>query len=178
MTEVDIKNITAQRKGHRSYATKIMNEASQLIAANTPDNRIRMVAISNLLTERSVTIEDFDNQILSALTDDAQIEKEVLDDNDYHMRIQETLIGLLEAVDKLSVVGKEDPGSVKSKFKSDNAKLPKLHLKSFSGDTLQFPEFWESFNSAVHNTSLDTITKFNYLPSLSQGSAAATISGL
>ena len=67
---------------------------------------------------------------------------------------------------------------MKSKFNSDNAKLPKLHLKSFSGDILHFPEFWESFHSVVHNSSLDTITKLNYLRSLLEGSAAATISGL
>ena len=178
MTEIDLKNITARRKGHRSYATKIMNEASQLVEENTPDNRIRMIAITKLLAERCETIEEFDNKILSALTDDAEIEKEVLIGGDYRMRMQESLVVLSEAIEKLSVVEREDTASVKSKFNSDNAKLPKLHLKSFSGDILHFPEFWESFHSAVHNSSLDTITKFNYLRSLLEGAAAATISGL
>ena len=155
-----------------------MNEASQLVEENTPDNRIRMIAITKLLVERCETIEEFDNKILSALTDDAEIEKEVLIGCDYRMRMQESLVVLSEAIGKLSVVEREDTANVKSKFNSDNAKLPKLHLKSFSGDILHFPEFWESFHSAVHNSSLDTITKFNYLRSLLEGSAAATISGL
>ena len=61
----------------------------------------------------------------------------------------------------------------------DDAKLPKVHLKSYSGDVLLFQEFWECYRSAVHdNGHLDKVTKFNYLRSLLQGTAAATISGL
>ena len=104
MTEIDLKNITAGRKGHRLYATKIMNEASQLVEENTPDNRIRMIAITKLLAERCETIEEFDNKILSALTDDAEIEEEVLIGGDYRMRMQENLVVLSEVIEKLSVV--------------------------------------------------------------------------
>ena len=61
----------------------------------------------------------------------------------------------------------------------DRVKLPKLTLRSFSGDMTQWPTFWDSFKSAVHeNTQLVTVDKFNYLKSLLSGTALEAISGL
>ena len=44
----------------------------------------------------------------------------------------------------------------------DRVKLPTLTLRSFSGDITQWPTFWDSFKSAVHeNGQLVPIDKFN-----------------
>ena len=57
---------------------------------------------------------------------------------------------------------------------SKHAKLPRISLKTFSGEPSQWLTFWDSFRSAVHeNTDV-----FNYLKGLLNGSAAATITGL
>ena len=59
------------------------------------------------------------------------------------------------------------------------AKLPKLTLKSFSGDITGWISFWDSYNSAIHqNPDLSDIDKFNYLKSLLEKSAADAIAGL
>ena len=59
------------------------------------------------------------------------------------------------------------------------AKLPRISLKSFSGEPSQWLTFWDSFRSAFHeNTEVQHIDKFNYLKSLLNGSAAATITAL
>ncbi|XP_045206115.2 uncharacterized protein LOC123558301 [Mercenaria mercenaria] len=58
-------------------------------------------------------------------------------------------------------------------------KLPKLDLTSFSGNKLKWPEFWDSFDCAVHgNDKLSDIEKFSYLRSKLVGEAKASISGL
>ena len=60
-----------------------------------------------------------------------------------------------------------------------HAKLPKLELRKFSGDPINWHPFWESFESAIHkNTTLSDVERFQYLKSLLEGSAAETISGL
>ena len=42
--------------------------------------------------------------------------------------------------------------------------LPKLTLPTFSGDSLNWRTFWDSFYAAIHaNPSLSGIQKFNYL---------------
>ena len=52
---------------------------------------------------------------------------------------------------------------------SHKAKLANIHvyLPQFSGNRLKWSSFWDSFNSAVHNSpELSEAEKFNYLHSL------------
>ncbi len=61
---------------------------------------------------------------------------------------------------------------------SVKAKLPKLSLNKFSGNTVDWQAWWDSFNSKVESNSLlSDVDRFNYLESLLHGSAAETISG-
>ena len=61
---------------------------------------------------------------------------------------------------------------------SDYHKLPKLNLPTFSGSTLDWLSFWDSYESAIHrNPSLNEVQKFNYLKSLLYGDASQTIAG-
>ena len=63
--------------------------------------------------------------------------------------------------------------------RSTSVKLPKLELKSFFGDKINWPEFWDSFESTIHrNTTLSDIEKFGYLQSKLGGEAKRAISGL
>ncbi|XP_060552386.1 uncharacterized protein LOC132713726 [Ruditapes philippinarum] len=66
------------------------------------------------------------------------------------------------------------------KDKSTNTvKLPKLDMISFSGNRLQWTEFWDSFRSAIHeNDKLSPIDKFNYLKGKLVGEARSAIAGL
>ena len=51
-------------------------------------------------------------------------------------------------------------------------KLPKLDITTFNGNKLQWVEFWDSFESAVHkNDKLSPIDKFNYLKGRLAGEA-------
>ncbi|GFY55560.1 integrase catalytic domain-containing protein [Trichonephila inaurata madagascariensis] len=56
--------------------------------------------------------------------------------------------------------------------------LPKLSNQKFYGEMSQWLTFWNSFESAIHkNTSLDKISKFNYLKAFLGGSALQTVEG-
>ncbi len=58
-------------------------------------------------------------------------------------------------------------------------KLPKIDIISFSGNRLQWIEFWDSFESAVDkNDKLSPIDKFNYLKGKLSGEARSAIAGL
>ena len=59
------------------------------------------------------------------------------------------------------------------------AKLPKLEIKRFDGRMTEWQAFIDCFDSAVHsNPKLSNIDKINYLKSLVEGPAAASIKGL
>ena len=59
------------------------------------------------------------------------------------------------------------------------AKLPKLEMKRFNGRPTEWQAFINCFDSAVHsNPKLSNKDKMNYLKSLVEGPAAASIKGL
>ena len=60
-----------------------------------------------------------------------------------------------------------------------NVRLPKLELKKFSGKIHEFQEFWDSFESAIHdNESLFKVDKFKYLRSVLEEPAKSLIAGM
>ena len=57
--------------------------------------------------------------------------------------------------------------------------LPKLQLPVFDGNIQQWQEFWDSFNSAIHEQqTLPAVSKFNYLKSVLKESASSAIAGI
>jgi len=53
-----------------------------------------------------------------------------------------------------------------------------LSLPKFRGDVKNWPAFWDSFQSAIHNNNdIPKVDKFNYLNSLLEGPAFKTIQG-
>ena len=57
-------------------------------------------------------------------------------------------------------------------------KLPKLEVKKFSGKIQDWREFWDSFESSIHNNDgLSEVDKFTYLRRLVDEPAKSTISG-
>ena len=61
----------------------------------------------------------------------------------------------------------------------NTVKLPKLELKKFDGNILKWQEFWDAFDSTIHqNNRLQRVDKFNYLRNQLVGSANETVAGL
>ena len=57
-------------------------------------------------------------------------------------------------------------------------KLPKLHLPTFNGNLLGWQEFWDIFDSSIHQRSLSNVVKFSYLKNSLRGEAASAVSGI
>ena len=58
-------------------------------------------------------------------------------------------------------------------------KLPKLELKPFDGNILNWQPFWDSFQSSIDsNSNISPVDKFAYLQSFLSPSASKCISGL
>ena len=57
--------------------------------------------------------------------------------------------------------------------------LPKMNIKSFGGDPLEWLTFWDSFSAAIDkNLELSDVEKMNYLNGMLKGEAVRAISGL
>ena len=57
-------------------------------------------------------------------------------------------------------------------------KLPKLNLPVFDGNILCWQEFWDVFNSSVHEQEVPNVTKFSYLKGSLRSAAVAVIGGI
>ena len=66
--------------------------------------------------------------------------------------------------------------------KSDDVKsavkLPRLIIKEFDGDVLEWNSFIDSFKAAVHESTITDVEKFNYLRGYLKGAALKTVDGL
>ena len=73
---------------------------------------------------------------------------------------------------------REETLSTTSNSSKTGVKLPKLVLKAFDGDALEWKPFIESFEAAVNvNDSLSAVEKFTYLKGYLQGNALQSING-
>ena len=62
---------------------------------------------------------------------------------------------------------------------SGKLRLPKLELKSFDGNMMNWMEFWDSFERNIHlNSSLCDGDKLSYLKASLKGTASHAIAGL
>ena len=60
-----------------------------------------------------------------------------------------------------------------------SVKLPKWDMHTFSSDKMKWSEFWDAFESAVHNKKkMSDVEKFNYLRNKVSGEARSAIQGL
>ena len=174
------RNKINQRKGHRSYVTRVMDNTKELLFRFSESERDRLSGLRVVIVEKMSVLKDLDEDILCGLSEEGEIEIEVVRSSELRADMQE-LIAKIES--KLKIVDVSDrsrSSSVTTATKVQNiTRLPKLSLQSFSGNPLEFQSFWDSFNAAVHNNSrLEDITKFNYLKSFLKGQALAAIHGL
>ena len=114
-------------------------------------------------------------EILNLCGED-EVEKETLQSlkvlEPYHFVMAE-LVSSLEKSDVVSLRPRSSP------LVKNSCKLPKLELPKFSGNPMDWPGFWDQFQTSIHSSSgLNDIGPFNYLKKYLCGSAAACVSGL
>ena len=177
-----LASIQRQRKGHRSYVTRTINNVNDLLPNLTDENRNRLESYRQSLSEKIHVLNALDADIADRITDDKEIEDEIVKASDIKDEIQETIIkidkkfGLTEKRD----IHNESRTSIFNHTESPrHAKLPKLSLRTFGGNPVEWQSFWDGFKAAVHeNNCLEDIAKFNYLKSYLQGEALSSIAGL
>ncbi|XP_073965207.1 uncharacterized protein [Choristoneura fumiferana] len=66
----------------------------------------------------------------------------------------------------------------KSAFQTHHSKLPTLPPPKFSGDILQFHQFWDKFQATIDKRNLDDVDKLSYLMASLEGKALEAVNGL
>ena len=126
------------------------------------------------LVQKLARIKELDSVVLESIEDETQTVAET-EDQDAKSLVIEELIANLEVHLKgdQPAIGAHDGRGVQN-----YAKLPKLEIKHFNGNALDFPSFEQQFEASVGRSDLANITKFSYLKGLLNGEALRCIQGL
>ncbi|XP_044167490.1 uncharacterized protein LOC114973695 [Acropora millepora] len=146
--------------------------------------REKLTALKTLLTEKLETTKRLDETILE-IAKSRELEKEIEDPGEFcehvYSILAKTDLRLEEGkhgVCKQTPVTNQEISNT-GNTESAKVKLPKIELKSFSGNYQEWQGFWDTFQSAVGgNTSIPGIEKFTYLNSCVTSNAESAIPGL
>ena len=164
------------RKGHRAYVTKTLNDLAGELQGGYPDET-QLLIYKTAISEKMERLKGLDDEILETLTEEADIMAEIDGSSQFRSKMQK---GLFQIEKFIKDSGKQDHGdSSHSDHAKNVAKLPKLSIKAFTGNPLEFQSFWDTFSAAVDSqSSFDNVLKFTYLKSYLRGPALSAIEGL
>lgn len=185
------------RGGHRGYLTTIVGHAQQLVTEFSEENWVDAAQLRDSITETLETVRKLDGEIIELLAGDEHsseedIQKEVEDTGKIRADGKRAIKRLEEKLATCSQVSTSssnttgtsaetstNEGSVATNSTAKiRAKLPKLEVKRFKGNVCKWQEFWDSFESSIHqNDCLSDVDKFNYLRGLLEEPAKSCIAG-
>eukprot|EP00794_Sanderia_malayensis_P004439 gene4439-5032_t len=170
------------RNGHKLV---VKNTIAKVYGLLPPAGRVadievqtKLESYKNTLERKRKDIETLDADIINALEKDDDIEKDILDREEFEEEVSETIC----RIQNILKARTESPHRINwesQSRKEAQVKLPKLNMLTFNGDPTQWISFSESFKSSIDgNQNLAKVEKMKYLQGLLSGPAAETIKGL
>ena len=158
------ENLKNQRTGHKAYLKRIINEFKA--------NKVEAATLISIIGEGKTRVSDLTSLIVNSLTDAQVIQTEVTKQLEYQEELEAALRLAEKSLSTNNIANTPTPQATR-------VNLPKIQLKKFSGNLLDWHSFWETFEQTIHKTNqLSKIEKFNYLLSYLEGPAFRAIKGL
>ena len=185
------KSKRAIRRGNRAFLTKVIQTANDAICTfgGTQNEKDILEGYKVTLSDKKESIRKLNEDILNEIEDEEQIEQDIFQAGEVGESINRMIVKI-DNVLKFPITEQNNvstPGGLGSSDSSETqqmhspatrAKLPKLSLKKFTGNPIDWQSFYDSYSTAVHNNNtLSKVDKFNYLKTLLEGPAASAIAG-
>ena len=152
--------------------TRDFDAVTNFIKSHSPEVERVEEKLGSIVT-RLQKAEDLQMEIEKLLNNDDKVQAEV-EAQGYRLQVKSWLKDR-QKQDASEKAEKVEPTAPIAKNRSctPKMKLPKTDLRKFSGDVLDWPEFWDIFRVAMHdNIDIPPVQKFVYLKSLLTGEAA------
>lgn len=164
---------------------KILSSVEAIEALPPPLSQVNSRSLASYANEIKKKRSDFEgnlNRVLESLSPEDAPVTLLSDDqdeiNDTFIKIQSIIESLTPPEVPLTPSAHSEPGSTSSSIVS-HVRLPKLELKHFDGNSLQWVSFINLFDSSVHrNASVTNVAKFQYLLSVLSGEPLNLIKSL
>ena len=177
------------RAGDRLYLRGVITKVKNLVENLDSETKInKLKAHKKTLQERITILNVLDEEILSTLPEDDSdsLEREIVDAGEFDSTLNEALESIESALaphSALNTSALSNAGDLEAtaSFSTGvqaqstasepaSCRLPKLTLKSFKGETAQWLEFWDSFESAIHNKPrISAVDKFTWFAEWNSG---------
>ena len=178
--------------------TKFVNKIKAALEEKDDEmDERKLEQLESNLKDNFNNLSEIDKEIMDALIanhfDEEECMKEAEDCSEIQEKVTYTLICIKDVLRKhKSEVGGTSisqerinselnssvasEGSVSRRLKVNP---PRLELKRFTGKVTEWQEFWDGFNSAIHeDTELANVDKFKYLKSFVEEPASKVIAGI
>ena len=121
-------------------------------------------------------LKELDEEICAQIDVD-DIEHDVIESMNFIKPVHHILAEISEKIESIKSTISSSASNVSENKRS--LRLPKLDLRAFSGNPLEWQSFWDQFQSSIHNNeSINDVERFLYLRKFLSGTALSTISGL
>ena len=155
-----------KRKGYRTQFLKVLDQAKRYLREENV-LEARLVGFDTNLREKGDNLRRLDEEI-QELIDVELIEKEVEDCLDFLDNSHDILAEIAVRLNEIKLKNARETASVTASERSTSSsiacKLPKLELSVFSGNPLEWQDFWNRFDVSIgRNEEMADVDKFNYL---------------
>ena len=186
MKPKQIDQLKRARSGLRGWMTRDLDAVREIIESDSPDVT-RVEEKLESITTRLHKAEDLQMEIEKLLSDDSDVRKEVDAQGPWFDMVTDR-IHVLKLW--LKEKQKQNTSEKPEKFEpimpepkptscTPKMKLPKTDLRKFSGEVLDWPEFWDIFRVSIHdNPEIPAVQKFVYLKSLLTDEAAGYVANI
>lgn len=167
----------------QAWVTRACSAAKDVISEQVDDAQLRGTR-NNLLTKYDNYKQACDRYVL-LIDDDSELDAALSEITAFDTDVEIVLAQLSIMIDRnLSKSSNPVVNPVVTGYNAAEAckmsvRLPKLELPLFTGDTTDWPTFWDLFQVTIHNNKhLSMVQKFAHLKSLVRGEAARCIASI
>ena len=128
------------------------------------------------IEESKMVVSSYDQELMKVLEDEIEINEDVAESAIERRKAQVVVMKIKKCLTKQN----EEVSEIRTrKAEVTSIKLPKIQLKKFSGDPVEWKGFFDTFEAAVDkHEGLSEVEKFSYMKGLLEGKAASTVAGM
>ena len=179
-----LKSKQKSRVAVRGWCTRKSNTLDTLLKSKPPAS---VAVLEDAIQEFDLQLEQLDavqSELQFLIEDEEEMLADLEEAADFRDNVRKNRILAVERLNTLLAAAQPLPTTPPASSVGDistalaEVKLPKLELKKFRGDILEYEAWWDVFSLIHESTTLPTISKFAYLKSCLEGEAAQAIAGL
>ena len=176
----DITRAKKKRSANKNVVLGLIVKSKDLMTEEFNEEiREELETFIRTIEIKEQIIKGLDNDIIDMIDED-HIDEDVEIATQFEIKVGKDLLTLKKFLKKHG--NEKDSSEISfptSSSRVTGVKLPKILIKKFNGDPINWQQFSDTFEATVHkNESLSNIEKFTYLKGYIEGPAAQCIEGI